>query len=303
LLRSLPQEDRAKFGIQSGRNVAGLIDSALEKELSLRPSTALSMIEWLTTPFRETVFTIFVSYRVATDSHLANILFEQLNNAYTPKGRRVLVYLDRYRLVDGEDWETGFSLGLHNSLIFLPLVSEGFTAPLAGLDSPNLIEPLTGRPRLQGQEEDPSDNVLRELQLAVAMIDHARARPDLIQLRKILPIFVGKIPFGCPMSNFFSDGSDGGGGRYPESVSPATTKSALEFLQVNYRLDLEHDAQSWTIKNIAERVMEQSGINLWENQGEMRRPGLAEEANSKILTVSVFHRTAHTVFLPVPNCS
>ncbi len=47
-----------------------------------------------------------------------------------------MAYLDAERLVDGEEWEVGFSTALVNSLVFLPLLSAGSTGPIAKLQGP-----------------------------------------------------------------------------------------------------------------------------------------------------------------------
>ena len=43
----------------------------------------------------------------------------------------MIVYLDSHRLVNGDNWEECFSIGLLNSLSIFPLLSYGSTAPLA----------------------------------------------------------------------------------------------------------------------------------------------------------------------------
>ncbi|KAJ1484666.1 hypothetical protein T484DRAFT_1796356, partial [Baffinella frigidus] len=110
---------------------------------------------------KERVYSTFISYRVFSEKIHATLLHEVLNNTVTPGGHRVVNYLDSQRLVKGEDWEKGFSQGLLNSLVALPMVSHGYLAPMM---------------ELQGSASDPVDNVLKELQCMHALMDPSRKR-------------------------------------------------------------------------------------------------------------------------------
>ena len=44
-------------------------------------------------------FSVFISYRVASELPLARLLFDELNHTVTPGGHRVTVYWDAHRLV------------------------------------------------------------------------------------------------------------------------------------------------------------------------------------------------------------
>ena len=54
------------------------------------------------------MYSVFLSYRVASDAPLARLIFDELNHTMTPGGHRVTVYWDAHRLVKGERWEEGF---------------------------------------------------------------------------------------------------------------------------------------------------------------------------------------------------
>ena len=70
-----------------------------------------------------TKWEVFVSYRVASDAKLAQLLYDLLTN----EGLRVS--LDKECLLDGVPWEEGFIKGLINSRIFLSvLLAELFKA-------------------------------------------------------------------------------------------------------------------------------------------------------------------------------
>jgi hypothetical protein len=128
-------------------------------------------------------FSIFISYRVVTDAPVARLLFDAINHSVTPAGHRVVAYLDATRLVGGENWEDGFSSGLLHSLVFLPLLSYGATAPMAALPlnpdarraalAAGWDELPAGRRRLEGAEGDLEDNMLKEILIASAILERA----------------------------------------------------------------------------------------------------------------------------------
>ena len=107
-----------------------------------------------------------------------------------------------------------------NSLCFLPLLSYGSTAPLAAIQPERLADAVAqgweerpvGRRRLRGEEDDPEDNVLKELLIAETLLDR-RAAPDrevgeLGMLQLAYPVLVGRQqPRGHPhyprMGDFF----------------------------------------------------------------------------------------------------
>ncbi len=47
----------------------------------------------------EAFYSLFISYRVASEAPLARLLFDELNHTVTPGGHRVTVYWDAFRLV------------------------------------------------------------------------------------------------------------------------------------------------------------------------------------------------------------
>ena len=86
-------------------------------------------------------------------------------------------------MLQGEDWEDGFAKGLMNSLCFFPILSYGSTAPLAEISCDRLADAIAagwderplGRKRLQGDDTDAEDNVLKEFIIAVALLEQRRA--------------------------------------------------------------------------------------------------------------------------------
>ena len=145
--------DRAPEAIRANISsaFAGVISTGMQKRAALRHQSMdefASDLHGCLVRRGESLYSVFVSYRVASERYHAAMLYDVLNNTTTPAGHRVIVYLDAKRLVKGEDWEEGFSLGLLNSLVALPLISRGVIEPLA---------------RLTGSKEDKEDNVAKEL--------------------------------------------------------------------------------------------------------------------------------------------
>lgn len=141
----------------------------------------------------EGLYSAFISYRVFSQKYHAMLLYDVLNNTTTPAGHRVIVYLDVKRLVKGEDWEEGFSSGLLNSLVALPLMSAG------------MIDPMTA---LKGSEDDPQDNVVKELIIMQTILN---ADDDIgKRLEAIYPVLIGRpcapsdAQYPCT-GNFFAD--------------------------------------------------------------------------------------------------
>jgi len=137
-------------------------------------------------------------------------LYKALNNAVTPGGVRVKVYLDRFSLIDAKDWQQGFSEGLRSSLIFMPVLSSGYLGPLAGVDVAAGARNV-GKRRLAGDESDLQDNVLLELLLAKALTEGkgARTPEDKAMLQDIFPVIVGDRLDDGGMSDFFGAGNSG----------------------------------------------------------------------------------------------
>ena len=219
VFESLDEGRRAAFD----SNLVRVIAQALEKNVAERYQTADEMHEAVYECLiarGEAFYSVFISYRVASEAPLARLLFDELNHTVTPGGHRVTVYWDAHRLVKGEDWEAGFATGLLNSLCFFPVLSYGATAPLATISEGQVSEMVgkgwdlnpVGRQRLKGEETDWEDNVLKEFLIAVSLLDRLNAEDHKEEEEGILqlayPILVGRQqPLGHPdypkMGNFF----------------------------------------------------------------------------------------------------
>ena len=136
----------------------------------------------------EALYSVFLSYRSASEAPLAQLVFDELNHRFSPNclmycaalsmltadcsvtshGHRVTVYWDPRRAVKSEEWDEGIIAGLFSSLCFFPILSYGSTAPLAAIPRDHTTvpectwvpEPL-GLRRIKGVESDREDCVLK----------------------------------------------------------------------------------------------------------------------------------------------
>jgi hypothetical protein len=233
---------------------AQVLAKGLEKKLERRYQSVDEMASALhgcLVQRGEDIYTVFISYRVFSEKYHAMLLYELLNNTATPAGHRVIVYLDAKRLVKGEDWEEGFSLGLLNSLVALPLVSEGVLLPMT---------------KLQGTASDKPDNVAKELMIMQAIQGHSQ------KLKTIYPILIGKpVPEDDShypgTGNFFAQS-----GHLVERLidvpSPPTTDAVLNFLQKRCPavLDTSGDIAS-SVRSSVQNILAKQGAQLWSLAG------------------------------------
>ena len=288
ILDKVEESKRSKFD----HNLAKVISKALEKTPANR---FLSTDEMHDAVYHclvvkgEAFYTVFISYRVASEAPLAQLLFDELNHSVTPGGHRVTVYWDAHRLVKGQDWEDGFASGLLNSLVFLPLLSYGSTAPLAQISESKLQESIAkgwdarpvGRERLQGLESDPEDNVLKELLIATTLLERNRNMSETPKegnkgiLQEAYPILVGRQhPAGHPdfpkMGNFFQ--IQGGGGQYPKQPSPATNRSVVRFLREKCLFSNEalHSVERQSVATVVQSLTRLQGCQLWNHSSDLQ---------------------------------
>ncbi|KAJ1488146.1 hypothetical protein T484DRAFT_1784367 [Baffinella frigidus] len=218
----------------------------------------------------EESYSTFICYRVFSQKFHAMLLHEVLNNTITPGGHRVINYLDVKRLVPGEDWEIGFSRGLLNSLVALPLVSSG------------MLEPMK---KMKGTAEDRADNVCKELQIMHALMASWRqARLSLntslrgvhSNLREVFPILIGAPGEDSAKEgdsrniwsgNFFEDGSSDPilAGELVEKVSPATTNAVVAFLESN-GVPLSRASKQRTVASTVSHLLALDCAKLWEHE-------------------------------------
>ena len=279
---------RARFDHQ----LTKVISKALEKRVIQRYASSDEMHEAIYSCLvvkGEAYYSVFISYRVASEAPLARLIFDELNHSVTPGGHRVTVFWDSQRLVKGEDWEEGFSAALLNSMCFFPLLSYGFTAPLAALPRDRLVQLLRdgweekpiGRRRLEGNESDEEDNVLKEVLIATTLLDHSVKQVDCAVVQVAYPILVGRQhpaghPFYPKMGVFFH--VQGGGGNYSNFPSPATARAVARFLQEKASVGSENanEVSRLSIDAALKKLTKYQGCQLWSHP-----PDLAEEQLSK----------------------
>ena len=212
----------------------------------------------------ESMYSVFISYRVFSQKYHATVLYDVLNNTTTPGGHRVIGYLDVKRLVKGEDWEEGFSRGLLNSLVALPLLSAG------------AIEPMV---KLQGSDDDPQDNLAKEFMIMQALM--ACDDDTVRKLETIFPILIGKPcnendpHYPCTM-NFFSDGSNQSIKQLAQSPSPPLVTAVSHFLRRN-RIDLEQEVLQAPVSAIVKDLFALQGAQLW-NHGVLKEELIPEDS-------------------------
>jgi hypothetical protein len=89
-------------------------------------------------PAVEAAYDVFISYRQASDTEFARMLFDCLSRfVFGKRGRRLRVFLDSERLLDGLSWKQGFIDGLTKTTVFVPIVSKGCLEPMSQLDPAN----------------------------------------------------------------------------------------------------------------------------------------------------------------------
>jgi len=111
----------------------------------------------------------FISYRVATDSEEAQLLYELLTSC------NLKVWWDKKCLKPGEPWREGFCAGLVNSRAFLALISK------SGINSSTVPYRNFGNLRQDSQ----CDNVFLEHRLALEL-------RELGYLEKVFPVMIGE---------------------------------------------------------------------------------------------------------------
>ena len=166
-----------------------LVSRLLMKDPSKRPDVSHALAH----PFfsgkraarmvgEEAEYDIFLSYRVNSDLHHCELMYEML----TEKGLKV--WWDKKCLQPGVDWEDGFCEGLIKSRAFIPLLSRG------GLQN---FEGLT--------ESSSCDNVLLEYRLALEL-------QSFHLLEAVFPVFIGDSSADCTdpkarvYKNYFKSG-------------------------------------------------------------------------------------------------
>ena len=142
---------------------------------------------------KEGQYHAFISYRVAADSDVAEKLY------YMLKLEGIEPFLDKFCLLNGEDWKVGFLRGLSNSATIIPLISS---------DGLKMCRDV-GR-------DHTYDNVLLEYQMALAI---AQEDTDFV-----VPVLVGKYPEPGMLKKF----TDFNAKLYSDSIVAVGTSKELK---------------------------------------------------------------------------
>ena len=129
-------------------------------------------------------YDVFLSYRVASDAHHV----EKLYNLLTAQGFKV--YWDKFCLLPGVDWEQGFCEGLVSSRAFVPLLSrDAINHPDKAWQNFSKLTP-----------DSNCDNVFLEHRLAVEL-------QGLGLIDKMFPVFIGNLDVTTSeYSHYFGSG-------------------------------------------------------------------------------------------------
>eukprot|EP01043_Picozoa_sp_COSAG02_P007593 COSAG02_NODE_230_length_28060_cov_5.226816_8_plen_1993_part_00 len=177
-------------------------------------------------------YDVFISYRVQSDAPLARRLFDALSSVEKPSEdcsgdkRRLRIYLDQARLIDGQRWDKGFLEGLSNSLVVMPIVSTGALRSMLGAS------------------ETVVDNVLLEWLMTLEL--HERGA-----VKAVLPLLVGE----NAESDFFASATAAFQGidSLPTIEPKAVLSKAADMLQ-----DLTEDSSL----HGAQKVVQQNSMSV-----------------------------------------
>ena len=230
---TLKIEKLARVRNTAARNLISLL---LSKEPRKRPSIRHVLVHPFVTGKRisrligdEAEFDVFLSYRVASDSKHAELLYKIL----TAAGLRV--WWDKACLKLGEQWDVGFCIGLLKSKTFLPIISQGAIGCFESLSTTS-----------------PCDHLLLEFVLALELRERGR-------LDKIFPIFIGHKD---PTTNEYEKYSfSGKHASHPQSL-PNLSVSSVETRLIDRIDDLGLGlpyVETMTVSNIVHALLKYQG--------------------------------------------
>eukprot|EP01034_Spumella_vulgaris_P026156 gene26156-32691_t len=157
-----------------GKNLLSLL---LEKDPLKRPTLSRILAHPFLTGKKGTrlvgevpAFDVFISYRVASDAHHAEILYDMLT------ARGLKVWWDKKCLLMGVDWEQGFCAGLLGSGAFICILSKD------AVSHPT----ISWQNFSQLNVESRCDNVLLEHRLALEL-------REIGLITKIYPVLIGEV--------------------------------------------------------------------------------------------------------------
>ena len=202
--------------------LAEVLLRAVAKDRGARFGSAMAMAHAIEAAQREgsdEAFDCFINYRVCSDGTLARALFQTISAKHQigSGGRRPRVYLDKYRLADGQRFDQAFTNALAQSRVFVLLMSRQCLKTFADLRDDGVTYSIV----------DNDDFVLMEYIMALAL--HKQGI-----IKAILPVIVDEQEDGSHTAEFFQELRNGEvGGRALPRVAPVQSASkAAAFLRM-----------------------------------------------------------------------
>lgn len=159
--------------------------------------------------------------------------------------RRPRAHYDKVRLLDGQRFDIGFTIGLAHSAVFAPTLSSSCCESFVQLGA-----------------EDRVDFVLVECVMALAL--HRRGI-----VKATMPVNLNEQPDGTHTDGFWQELLSGtvGGHSIPDVVSKLTMAKAAEFLQLltsgdGGPIDLDPDIQQWTMRQLVKELLKFQAVLL-----------------------------------------
>jgi hypothetical protein len=189
-------------------------------------------------PLHEESYDIHLSYRQQSDNEFARMIFDALSRLVVgPNGRRLRVYMDRARMVDGASWKEAFVQGLLSSEMLVPIVSKG------------CLEPMSQMHPAKGQ--DWCDNILLEWKLGLEAIKLAE-----YPMSAIFPVMVGSLDGDGQMMDFFLESASI---RLADAPSGATDAELRRILPHVETIGL-------SVASTKQSILEYLGVQAWKSK-------------------------------------
>ncbi len=187
--------------------------------------------------------------------------------------------------------------GLLHSVCFLPILSYGATAPLAALPVHEISgweETPLGLVRLSGAEQDREDALLKEMLIALVLLERASDADAAAlldeergQLCTAMPVFVGQLHpeshTEYPHMGKYLD-IQGGGGQYSKLPSPSTNQAAVRFLRDRAGLPVEavKRFEDFCVASVVNYFEKMDGCQLWDHASDLAEAPLTIEQKALV---------------------
>ena len=289
-----------------GEKLASFVSKGLAKNPADRFQTASEMQRELNEALKlspDQRFDVFLNYRVWCESDLCTELFHALSRRRigSGRGKRMMVYLDKVRLLDGQRFDKGFVMGLAKSSVFVALMSEN---ALSGF--PFVVN------EFNPEGNDKEDFVLLEYVIAIVLLKRG-------VLKNIFPIIIGAATeHGEITDQFFQSLRSGkiSSGRsrsarsvdMPDRVSVLTMSKAREFLalvpeSLGGPVVIDAEEAQWSVKAVLDQMIKYQSILLhmdctWQKPDESEAAGDESDESEPELTRTISIASSHGDTMP-----